>query len=118
MLTVSEQQELHQIEEELRDTDRGFARRLALFQGVLRWAAPGRPAYLLALAVLAAALQWLVAAAGRLLTACAEGVALMEPTALMVLDGTAWPGGESGQARGRSSSPAQDRPQSDGTDPR
>ncbi|MGH3283661.1 MAG: DUF3040 domain-containing protein [Streptosporangiaceae bacterium] len=117
MLTASEQQELHQIERGLRDTDRGFTWRLALLQGVLRRAAPGRQAYLLALAVLAAALLRLAAAAGRLLMACAEGAALMEPTtALMVLGGTAWPGQESGQAPGRSSSPARDRPQSDGTD--
>jgi hypothetical protein len=41
MLTTGEQRELRQIEEELRDTDRGFVWRLTLVQGVLRWAAPG-----------------------------------------------------------------------------
>ena len=41
MLTIGEQQELCQIEQELRDADRGFAWRLTLLQGMLRWAAPG-----------------------------------------------------------------------------
>ncbi len=108
MLTTSEQQELYQIGQGLRDTDRGFAWRLTLFQGMLCWAAPGRQAYLLALAVLAAAFLRLVAATGRLLMAFAEGA--------MVLGDTAWPGRDSGQAPGNSNSPAQDRPQSDDTD--
>ena len=56
MLTTGEQRELRQIEEELRDTDRGFVWRLTLVQGVLRWAAPGRQGCLLILAALAAAL--------------------------------------------------------------
>ncbi len=116
MLTTGEQQELRQVEQELRDTDRGFARRLTLLQGMLRWAGPGRQTYLLALAVLAAALLRLAAAAGRLLMAVAEGAMLMEPAALMALGGTAWPGREPGQTPGHSASPAQDRPQSDGTD--
>ena len=50
---------------------------------MLRWARPGRQAYLLVLAVLVAALLRLVAAAGRLLIAVAEGAMLMEPAALM-----------------------------------
>ncbi len=116
MLTIGEQQELRQVEQELRDADRGFAWRLTLLQGMLRWARPGRQAYLLVLAVLAAALLRLVAAAGRLLMAVAEGAMLMEPAALMALGGTAWPGWESGQAPGHGTSPAQDRPQSEGTD--
>lgn len=116
MLTTGEQQELHQIEEDLRDTDRGFAWRLTLLQGVLRWAAPGRHAYLLVLATLAAALLRLVAATGRLLMTCAEGAMLMESATLMLLGGTAWPGWESGQAPGQSASPARDRPQPDDTD--
>ena len=115
MLTTGEQEELRQIEQELRKADRGFARRLVLLQGVLRWAAPGRPAYLLALAALAAALLWIVAAAGRLLMACAEGAILMDPMAAMALGDTAWPGWESGQEPGRNASPARDRPQPDGT---
>ena len=73
MLTPGEQQELRQIEQELRDTDRGFGRRLTLLQGMLRWARPGRQTYLLALAVLAAALLRLAAAAGRPLIAVARG---------------------------------------------
>ena len=105
MLTTSEQQELRQIEQELRNTDRGFAWQLTLLQGELRWAAPGRQAYLLVLAALTAALLRLVAATGRLLMACAE-----------ILGDTAWPGWESGQAPGHSASPARDRPQPDGTD--
>ncbi len=116
MLTVSEQQELHQIEEDLRDTDRGFACRLALLQGMLRWAAPGRQAYLPVLAVLAAVLLRLVAAAGRLLMAYAEGAMLMEPTALISLGDTAWPGWEPGPEPGYGASPVWDRPQSDGAD--
>jgi hypothetical protein len=42
MLTTGEQQELFQIERGLRDTDRGFAWRLTLLPGLLRWAGPGR----------------------------------------------------------------------------
>jgi hypothetical protein len=116
MLTTGEQQELCQIEEELRDADRGFAWRLTLLQGMLRWAGPGRRAYLLVLAVLVAAMLRLVAAAGRLLMAFAEGAVLMEPTALMALGDTAWLGWESGQAPGTNAGPAQDRPPASGTD--
>jgi Protein of unknown function (DUF3040) len=116
MLTTGEQQELRQIEEELRDADRGFAWRLTVLQGMLRWAAPGRRVYLLALAVLAAALLRLAAAAGRLLMALAEGAVLMEPTALIALGDTPWPGWESGQAPGTNADPAQDGPQANGTD--
>jgi hypothetical protein len=112
MLTSGEQRELHQVEEDLRDADRGFACRLAVLQGVLRWAGPGRQAYLLVLAVLAAALLRLAVAAGRLLMACAQGAMLMEP-ALMALGDIAWPGWESVPEPGHSASPAQDRPQSD-----
>ncbi len=116
MLTVSELQELCQIGEDLRDADRGFAWRLALLQGVLRWAALGRRAYLPVLAVLAAALLWLVAAAGRLLMACVQGAALLEPTALMALGDTTWPGWQAGQEPGHGAGPAWDQSQSDGTD--
>ena len=116
MLTTGEQQELCQVEQDLRDADRGFARRLALLQGILRWAGPGRRVYLLALAVLAAALVRLAAAAGRLLMTFAEGAMFMEPAALMAFGDTAWPGREPGQAPGHSASPEQDRLQSDGAD--
>lgn len=112
MLTTGEQQELRQIEENLRGTDRGFAWRLTLLQGVLRWASPGRRAYLPALAVLAAALLRLAAAAGRLLLAFAEGGMLVGPAALMALSDAGW---ESGQASRHSASPAQDRPRPDET---
>jgi DUF3040 family protein len=118
MLTTGEQRELHQIEEELRGTDRGFAWRLTMLQGVLRCAGPGRQAYLLALAVLAAALLRLAAAGRLLLMAFAQGAMLMEPMAPMALGDTAWPGREPGQAPGHGGSPAHDRPQSDGTDAR
>jgi hypothetical protein len=116
MLTTGEQRELRQIEEELRDTDRGFVLRLTLVQGVLRWAAPGRQGCLLILAALAAALGRLAAAAGRLLKELARGAVLMEPTTLMILGGTAWPDWESEQPPGHNVSQAQDRPQSDWTD--
>jgi len=115
-MLAGEQQELHQIEQGLRDTSRWFAWRLTLLQGLLRWAGPGRQAYLLALTVLAAALLPLAAGTGRLLRVFAEGAILMEPTALMVLGDTAWAGSESGQEPRHSASPARDRPQSDGTD--
>ena len=118
MFTVGEQQELRQIEEGLRDTDHRFAWRLALFQGVLRWAAPGRRAYLPVLAVLAAALLRLVAAAGRLLLVFAEGGMLVGPaTPLLVLGYTAWPDSSAGQPSGHTTSPPPARPQPDGTDP-
>ena len=116
MLTTSEQQELHQIEEDLRDADRGFARRLILLQGTLRWAAPGRQAYLPVLAVLAAALLRLAAATGRLLMTLVGGAAPLAPSGLMALGDTAWPDWESGHSPGHTASPAQDRPQPDGTD--
>ncbi len=116
MLTTSEQQELRQIEENLQDADRGFAWRLTLLQGVLRWAAPGRQAWLPVLAVLAAALLRLVAAAGRLLMALALEAALLEPSALMALGDAAWPGWKSGQEPGPGAGPVQDRPQSGDTD--
>lgn len=64
MLTTGEQRELRLIEEELHDTDRGFGWRLTMLQGLLRWTGPGRQSYLLVLAVLVAALLWLVVAAG------------------------------------------------------
>ncbi len=116
MLTIGEQQELRQLEKELRQSDRGLAWRLTVLQGILRWAGPGRQAYLLALAVLAAALLRLVAAAGRLLTAFAEGTMLMEPAALVALGDAAWPGWESWPEPRHDASPAQGQPQSDGTD--
>jgi hypothetical protein len=116
MLATGELQELRQIEQELRKADRGFAWRLRLLQDVLRCAAPGRQAYLLVLAVLAAALLRLVTATGRLLLAYVEGGMLLGPATLMGLGDTAWPGWEPGQTPGRNASPAPDRPQPDGTD--
>jgi hypothetical protein len=114
MLTTGEQQELCQVEQDLRDADRGFAWRLALLQGMLRRAGPGRRVYLRVLAVLAAVLVRLVAAAGRLLRAFAEGVMFMEPAALMGFGDTAWPGRQPEQTH--SASPAQDWLQADGVD--
>ncbi|MGH3159179.1 MAG: hypothetical protein ACRDNF_21760 [Streptosporangiaceae bacterium] len=118
MLTVGEQQGLHQIGEELRNTDRGFAWRLALLQGVLRWAGPGRQVYLLVLAVLTAALLRLAGAAGRLMMRFARAAMQTEETTLMILGDTAWLGWESRQVPGHGASAAQDRPQSDRTRPR
>lgn len=107
MLTTGEQRELRLIEEELQNTDRGFAWRLTLVQGVLRWAAPGRQGCLLILAALAAALARLAAAAERLLKELARGAVLMEPTILVFVGGTAWPGWESEQPPGHGVSQAQ-----------
>jgi hypothetical protein len=119
MLTTGEQQELCQIEQGLRDADHVFAWRLTLLQGVLRRAAPGRRVYLLVLAALAAALARLAAAARWLMMALAEGSVLMDPAALRALgDPAAWPGWESGQAPRHGASLAQDRPRTDGTEPR
>lgn len=118
MLTAGEQQELRQIEKDLRVTDWGSAWRLALFRGLLRRAGPGRRAYLPALAVLTSALLLLVAAVGRLLMTFAEGAALMGPAALTALGDAGWPGWEPGQAPPHSASPAQDRPRPDETGPR
>lgn len=50
VFSTGEQQELRKIEDGLRAQDRGFTRRLARQESVLRWAAPGRPGFLLALA--------------------------------------------------------------------
>lgn len=116
MLTTGEQQELHQIEEDLRGADRGFAWRLTLLQGVLRWAAPGRRAYLPVLAVLAAALLRLAAAAGRLLAPLAEGAMLLEPTALMALGDGAWLGWGYGREPDHDASPAPGPPRPGSTD--
>lgn len=113
MLTAGEQQELREIEENLWDADRGFARRLAMLQGMLRWAAPGRRAYLPALAVLSAALLRAAATAGRLLLVFAEGGMLLGPTSLMALGDAGWPGREPGQASRHSASPVPDRPRPD-----
>ena len=90
----------------------------ALLQGLLRRAGPGRRAYLLVLAVLAAALLRLVADTGRLLMTFAEGAVLMEPAALAALGDAGWPGWESEQASHHSASPVQDRPRPDETGPR
>ncbi len=118
MLTTGEQQELCQIEKELRDADRGFAWRLTLLQGMLRRAGPGRRAYLLVLAALSSALLRLVAASGRLLMTFAEGAVLMEPMALAALGDAGWPGWEPEQASRHSANPAQDRPRPGETGPR
>lgn len=118
MLTAAEQQELRQIEQELRDTDRGFAWRLTLLPGVLRWAAPGRRVYLQILAALVEALLRLAAAARRLLMEIAQAAALTEPTALMALGDTSWVDWGLRQVPGHSPSSAQDRPQSDGSNRR
>jgi hypothetical protein len=72
-MLAGEQQELHQIEQGLRDADCWFAWRLTLLQGLLRWAGPGRQANLLALTVLAAALLPLAAGTGRLLRVLPRG---------------------------------------------
>ena len=87
MLTIGEQRVLCQIEKGLRAGDREFAWRLALFQGALRWAAPGRQGCLLAAAVLAAALLTFVAATGRLLAEAAQnwGALALEPSAAPLL---------------------------------
>jgi hypothetical protein len=118
MLTIGEQRELRQIEEELRDTDRGFVWQLTTVQGTLRWAAPGRRGRLLILAALAAVLARLAAATVRLLKQIALGAVLMEPATLMILGGTAWPDWASEQMPGHSASQAQDRPRSGRTDRR
>lgn len=110
MLADSEQRELLQLGQYLRDADRGFARRLAIFQGVLRWAAPGRQRYLLAVVVLASAVLRLAAAAGRLLTACADAIAVAESVTVMALGDMAWLDADPAQAPGHGSHPARGRP--------
>ncbi len=110
MHAIGEQQVLRQIEQDLRDADRGFAWRLTLLQGLLRRAGPGRRAYLLVLAALKSTLLRLVAAAGRLLMTFAAGAVLMDPAALAALADAGWPGWEPGQASRHSAVPARDRP--------
>jgi hypothetical protein len=118
MLTTGEKQELCQIGQELRDADRGFAWRLTLLPGLLRWAGPGRQGYLLILAALAAGLLRLAAAAGRLLTHCARAALDAERTTAMILGDTAWLGWEPGRAPDHRASPLRDRPQARGRDRR
>ncbi|MGH3406346.1 MAG: hypothetical protein ACRDRJ_28180 [Streptosporangiaceae bacterium] len=110
MLTDSEQRELFQLGQYLRDADHGFARRLAILQGVLRWAAPGRQRYLLAAVALASALLRPAAAAARLLTACVEAVVVTESVTVMVLGDMAWLDWEPGKAPSHGSFPARGRP--------
>ena len=98
MLTTAEQQELRQIEQGLGAHERGYARRLTLVQGLLRWAAPGRQRYLLALATVAGGLQgflmavllWFVAAGRWLLDEIARGGVALEPSAFMALGEMPW----------------------------
>lgn len=98
MLTTAEQQELRQIEEGLRAHEYGYARRLTLVQGLLRWAAPGRQGYLLVLATVAGALQgfliavllWFVTAGRWLLDEIARGAVALEPSALWALGEMPW----------------------------
>lgn len=87
MLTIGEQRVLCQIEKGLRADDREFAWRLASFHGVLRWAAPGRQGWLLAVAVMAAALLTFVAATGRLTVEAVQnwGALALEPSAAQLL---------------------------------
>jgi hypothetical protein len=118
MLTPGEQRELCQIGQGLRDADRGFAWRLTALQRTLRWAGPGRRAYLPVLVVLAVALLRLVATAGRLLAAYAEVAVLIEPMTRILLGDTAWPGRQPGPEPDRGASGlVRGRPQFDGTDP-
>ena len=85
MLTTDE--ELRQIEDGLRDQDGDFTGRLALLQGVLRWAAPGRQGYLLAVAAVATALLRVVAATRRLLIEAGYySMLALEPLALAFCD--------------------------------
>jgi Protein of unknown function (DUF3040) len=97
MLTTGEQRELRQIENALREQDRGFGRRLTLLQGVLRWAAPGRRRYLLAVAaVAAAALLRVLTATGRLLIEASYWSALaLDSSALMASGDVGWQGWDS-----------------------
>ena len=62
---------------------------------------------MLVLAMLAAALAWLAAAAGRLLLSFAEGGMFVGPAALVILCDTARPGREPGQAPGPHDGPGQ-----------
>jgi hypothetical protein len=100
VFSTDEQQELRKIEDGLRAQDRGFGRRLTLQQGVLRWAAPGRQGFLLALAVVAAValLAFGTVVTRRLLAAA--GAALMPGLpALMVIGAKARPGWNAAQPR-------------------
>jgi hypothetical protein len=102
VFSTDEQQELRKIEDGLRAQDRGFGRRLTLQQGVLRWAAPGRQGFLLALALAVVAAVALLAfgtvVTRRLLAAA--GAALMPGLpALMVIGAKARPGWNAAQPR-------------------
>ena len=115
VLTADERRELCHIEQGVREQDGGFIWRFALLQGMLRWAGPGRPGYVLILAVVAAALPKLVAVTGRLLMAAAWGAAMMEPMAVMALGCAVW---DVGQAPDQGASPAPSHQHCAGTDRR
>jgi hypothetical protein len=93
---------LHQIEKGLRADGRQFARRLAARQTGVRWAAPGRQDFLLALAaaaVLVAALAACVAVVVRSLASAVRASLSPGPSALMIIGAKGRPGWDPGQAR-------------------
>jgi hypothetical protein len=95
VFSTDEQQALRKIEDGLRAQDHGFTRRLALQQGVLRWAAPGRPGFLLALAsavVAAIALLAFGTVVTRRLLAAGRAALRRALPALMVIGARARPG--------------------------
>lgn len=107
MLTTGEQQELRQIADALREQDRGFGRRLMLLQGVLRWAAPGRLRYLLAVAAVAAVLLRVVTATGRLLieAGCCWSALVLDSSTLTASGDMGWPGRDPGPGPGNGPGP-------------
>lgn len=108
VFSTGEQQELRKIEDGLRAQDRGFTRRLARQESVLRWAAPGRPGFLLALASAVVAAVAFVAfgtVVTRRLLAAGRAALMRGLPALMVIGAKARPGWNAAQPPRRGAGP-------------
>ncbi len=88
MFSVREQRELTQIATQLRADDSRLCRRLAVREGVLRWAAPGRQdllAVLVVVGMLAVTLLTCAMTLARCLAAAARAAIFPDIEALMVI---------------------------------
>lgn len=97
---ASGQRELTQIADGLRGDDPRFARQLAVREGMLRWAAPGRQSLLLLLAlagILACVLLGWAQTLARWLAVTAGAVLHPSPDDLLMIGAKARPGWSGGQ---------------------
>jgi hypothetical protein len=100
MSPASEQRELSQIADGLRAGDRRFARRMAVREGVLSWAAPGRQDFLLLLAlagIMVLALLGCAQVLTRWVAVAARAAFFPDPGDLLIVGARARPGWNAGQ---------------------